>query len=186
MSSTTAGASGTHAPAALDGFEVLDAFHRETIARLDELTALVAGLDGTAAPSAVAREAAAAIVAFFSTASRQHHEDEEQHVFPALLAGATDEGVQAVQRLRQDHGWLQEDWHELQPQIDALASGQSWVDIDTLREGTQIFIALSRDHIALEESIIYPQARARLGEQARREMGREMAARRRGQRSKGS
>lgn len=185
MSSNTAIAKGAEAPAALDGFEVLDAFHRETIARLDELAALVAGLDG-AAPSAVAREAAAAIVAFFSTASHQHHEDEEQHVFPALLAGATEEVVQAVQRLRQDHGWLQEDWHELQPQIDALASGQSWVDTDTLREGTQVFIALSRDHIALEESIIYPQARARLGEQARREMGREMAARRRGQRSKGS
>jgi len=171
-------------PVMLDGFEVLDACHRETIARLDDLAALVAGL-GDAEPDAGTRATAAAIVRFFSTTARQHHEDEEQHVFAQLLASGNDEVAHTVQRLRLDHGWLQEDWHELEPQLDALASGQSWVDRDVLREGVEIFVALSRDHVALEESFIYPQARAQMPAQARVAMGREMAARRRARRGKG-
>jgi hemerythrin-like domain-containing protein len=178
----TMNAATAHEPVMLDGFEVLDACHRETLAKLGELAALVASLDG-ATPGPVARSTAADIVAFFSTTARQHHEDEEAHIFPGLLAGGSEEVVQAVRRLRQDHGWLQEDWHELEPQLDALASGQSWVDIDILREGTEIFVALSRDHVALEESFIYPEARTRMGETERRAMGREMAARRRAKRA---
>lgn len=125
---------------------------------------------------------AAEIVHFFSTTARQHHEDEERHVFPKLMASGDPEIVLAVLRLQQDHGWLQEDWMELSPQLDAVAAGQSWHDLDALREGVEVFIALSHDHIALEESCIYPQARARLRASERREMEREMAARRRAQR----
>lgn len=177
-------AQGVRPPMTIDGFEVLDACHRDLLAKLGELEALVAGLDGTA-PAAAARGVAAEIVAFFSTIARQHHEDEEADVFPGLLAGGSDEVVQAVQRLRQDHGWLQEDWNELEPQLDAIASGQSWVDLDVLREGTEIFVALSRDHVALEESFIYPEARSRMGPEQRHAMGREMAARRRARRAPG-
>ena len=164
-------------PVMLDGFEVLDACHRETLQLLGELAELVARLDG-GAPGEATRRAAAAIVAFFSTTARQHHEDEEQHVFPALLAVGNHEVIQAVNRLRQDHGWLQADWNEIEPQLDALASGQAWVDLDVLREGAEIFVALSRDHVALEEAFIYPQARAAMRDPERRAMGREMAARR--------
>jgi hemerythrin-like domain-containing protein len=170
-------------PPMVDGFEVLDACHRETVAKLDELAALVAAL-GDAEPDAAARATATGIVHFFSTTARAHHEDEEQHVFPELLARSSDEVVQAVRRLRQDHGWLEEDWHELQPQLDALASGQSWVDRDVLREGVEVFVALSRDHVALEESFIYPEARAIIRDPQRRAMGREMAARRRAARGR--
>jgi hemerythrin-like domain-containing protein len=179
----SATARGADAPVMLDGFEVLDACHRETVLKLDELAALVASLDDTT-PGPEARATAASIVAFFSTTARHHHEDEEAHIFPGLLASGDEDVVQAVRRLRQDHGWLQEDWHELQPQLDALASGQSWVDIDILREGTEIFVGLSRDHVALEESFIYPQSRARMGDAERQAMGREMAARRRARRGK--
>lgn len=87
--------------------------------------------------------------------------------------------MQAVLRLSQDHNWLEEDWMEISPQIDSVACGLSWHDLDTLREGVDVFAALSRDHIALEESLIYPHARARLDAVERREMGREMARRRR-------
>jgi hemerythrin-like domain-containing protein len=183
MTSMSAQAGGARTPVMLDGFEVLDACHRETIARLGELAELVAGLDGST-PGAATRQAAAAIVAFFSTTARQHHEDEEKHVFPALLAVGNDEVIQAVNRLRQDHGWLQADWNEIEPQLDALASGQSWVDLDVLREGAEIFVALSRDHVTLEEAFIYPQARAAMRDPERRAMGREMAARRHARRGK--
>jgi len=129
------------------------------------------------------REMAGDVVKFFSTTARQHHEDEERHVFPKALVGSDAEIVQAVLRLQQDHNWLEEDWMELSPHLRALAAGHSLWDLAFLREATEVFTALSHDHMALEESCVYPQARARLKAGERHEMGREMAARRRAQRT---
>ena len=167
--------------ASTDGFDVLDACHRQTLLTLDKLTGLVARLASVGA-DAQARAMATEVVHFFSTTARQHHEDEERHVFPSLALSDDPKVVQAVLRLHEDHNWLEEDWMEISPQIDAVACGLNWSDLDILREGVEIFTALSRDHIELEESLIYPQARARLRVGERREMGREMAARRRAQR----
>jgi hemerythrin-like domain-containing protein len=165
------------APAQLDGFDVLDACHRQTLFTLGKLAALVTRLQNHGADEE-ARSMAREIVEHFSNTARAHHEDEERHVFPALLASNDAAVVQAVRRLQQDHGWLEEDWRALYSQLDAIAGGQVWSDLDTLRECVEVFIALSHDHIALEESLIYPQARARVGAGERREIGREMAARR--------
>jgi len=161
-----------------DGFEVLDACHRQTLAHLDELAALSACIQA-GPPDAATRASAAGIVAFFSTTARQHHEDEERHVLPQMATSDDAAIAQAALRLQQDHDWLEEDWMELSPHLDAIACGQSWYDVDLLREGVQVFIELSRDHIALEESCLYPEVQSRLRPGERREMGREMAARRR-------
>ncbi len=161
-----------------DGFSVLDDCHQMTLAALDRLEALVAQIERREIDP-TARTIAAEIVHHFSKTVREHHQDEERHIFPALASSTDGEVVQSVLRLQQDHDWLEEDWMELSPHLDAVAYGQSWYDVDVLREGVEIFAALSRDHIALEESLLYPQARARLGAGERRAMGREMAARRR-------
>jgi hemerythrin-like domain-containing protein len=170
----------THAPAPSapgDGFEVLDACHRQTLETLRLLDTLAARLTRSA-PDAQTRAMAADVINFFSTVARQHHEDEERHIFPPLLAQGDADIVQAVSRLQQDHHWLDVDWRELAPQLDAVAAGQAWYDLDAMREGIEIFVGLSHDHIELEESLIYPNARLRLGMVERREMAREMAARR--------
>jgi len=164
----------------LDGFEVLDECHRQTVLMLEKLKLLLAGLD-RGEPDAPARDLARDIVAFFSTTARRHHEDEERHIFPELLARSDPDTVQAILRLQQDHHWLEEDWIELSPQVDAIANGQTWYDIDILREGIEIFIALSHEHVTLEESCIYPQARERLGADQRKAMAAEMAVRREAQ-----
>jgi len=166
------------APQTVDGFDVLDACHRQTLFTLGKLSALIARLK-TRGADAHARAMAGEIVRFFSTTARAHHEDEERHVFPKLLATGVPDIVQDVLRLQQDHGWLEEDWMELCPQLDAVAAGNAWYDLDALSQGAKVFTALSHDHIALEETCIYPEARARLHAGERREMGREMAARRR-------
>jgi hemerythrin-like domain-containing protein len=185
MNSTHASTQSAAAAASGDGFDVLDACHRQTLLTLDKLGDLVKRLaDGGA--DAQVRVLAAEIVRFFSTTARQHHEDEERHVFPALATSSNPDVVQAVLRLSQDHNWLEEDWMELSPQVDAVACGLNWYDLDVLREGVEVFTALSRDHITLEESLIYPQARANLRAGERQEMGREMAARRRAQRGRKS
>ena len=167
----------------LDGFEILDAVHQRTLVALGELEALVTHLQSHG-PDAPARAIAADLHRFFSTVARRHHEDEERHIFPPLATHLDPEIVQAVLRLQQDHNWLEEDWMELAPHLDAVASGQTWYDIDVLREGVEVFAALSRDHVALEESCIYPQARRQLDAETRVAMGREMAARRRAGRAK--
>ena len=165
-----------------DGFDVLDACHRQTVFTLGKLAALITRL-ATYGADAQARALAAEIVAHFSVTVRQHHEDEERHVFPKLATSSDPQIVQAVLRLQQDHDWLEEDWMELSPHIEAVAGGQIGYDLDVLREGAAVFTALSHDHIALEELVIYPQARARLHSGENTEMGREMAARRRAARA---
>jgi len=164
-------------PVADDGLDLLDACHVQTALALGKLAALMPRLREHGADP-VARALAREVVDFFTTTSRPHHQDEEQRIFPALMAGDDAGIVQAVLRLQQDHAWLEEDWFELAPQLDALAGGQNWFDIDILCDGVAIFVALSLDHMALEESLIYPAARARLASE-RREAGRKMAARKR-------
>ena len=176
MSSSTA-----HKHVTRDGFEILDECHRDTLVALDTLNGLVSRL-ATEGENDGVRTMATEVVKFFSTTAREHHEDEERHVFPKVLAAGDPEIVQSVLRLQQDHSWLEEDWLELSSHLKALAAGQSWWDIDFLREASEVFTALSHDHMALEESCIYPQARAQLQAGERREMGREMAARRRAHR----
>ncbi|WP_372525388.1 hemerythrin domain-containing protein [Piscinibacter sp.] len=178
----TAAAASLHATATGDGFAALDACHQQTLMLLDELSDLVARVEQGNIDAAT-RERAGVIAKFFSTTAREHHEDEERHVFPPLVATANPEVIQAVLRLQQDHGWLEEDWFELAPHVQAVAGGYNWYDIDMLREGVAVFSALYHDHIELEESFIYPEAQARMPVGERREMGREMAARHRAERA---
>jgi len=170
-------------PSLDDAFEVLDACHKKILLALDKLSALVARLE-TAGTDPEACSMASEVLTFFSTTVRLHHEDEERHIFPGLATDGDAETVQAVLRLQQDHDWLEEDWMALSPHLAAIAAGQTWWEVESLRDGVTVFSALLRDHIALEESLIYPQARQRLQGVQRRDMGREMAERRRAVRSK--
>jgi len=163
------------AAATRSAFGVLDECHRRTLAALDKLEAIVEHIDDDV--DAQTRMLAAEVVRHFSTTVREHHEDEERHVFPKLLATAETE--QTILRLQQDHHWLEEDWRELEPHLDAIARGQNWYDVAFLRDGVTVFSALARDHIELEETCLYPEARARTGAVEAEAMGREMAARRR-------
>lgn len=174
----------THRPAEpdtqetlVDGFAVLDGCHRQTVFALGKLAALLTRLDRHGEDDA-ARELASEVVRHFGTTARLHHEDEELHVFPRLADDGDERMRDAVARLKQDHAWIEHDWSELEPQLQAVAEGQSWWDLDRLRETADIFIALAQDHIALEESLIYPQVRTRVPDRDRRDMAREMAARR--------
>ncbi|MDE1948432.1 MAG: hemerythrin domain-containing protein [Burkholderiales bacterium] len=148
---------------ALPPFEALDRTHREVMQVLGRFERLLAHIDESGA-DAVARASAAEIAAFFNGHAREHHAEEERLVFPGLLASGNAPLVQHVLRLQQDHGWLEEDWLELEPQIDAIARGYNWYDLNMLRAALPIFTALYQDHIALEESLIYPEAKRRQAE----------------------
>ena len=115
---------------------------------------------------------------FFNGEARQHHLDEEKHIFPPLLASQNAEIVQATEHLIQDHGWLEENWIQIAPSLEAATHGNLWFDPAELRHALEVFEALYLDHILLEESIAYPEAKKRLQGLDTLGMGREMAKRR--------
>ena len=142
---------------ALSPLEVLDTDHRQMVVMLAKLGELIVeGCDLSAPPT---RALALEVHTFFGEHARRHHADEELHVFPDLR-NSSDASIRAhAERLQQDHRWLEQDWLELAPSVSAVADGIGGVDEDMLREAVEIFTALYQEHIVLEESIAYPEAR---------------------------
>ena len=138
--------------------EMLDTTHREVMRVLGRLQQWVEQLDAQGI-DADTRRTAGEICSFFDGGVREHHEAEELHVFPALVASQDATLVQHVRRLQQDHGWIEEDWLELRPQLQAVVDGINGYDLAFLRAAVPVFTELYRDHIALEESVVYPESR---------------------------
>ena len=158
-------------------FDFLDRSHQELQRQLVALRRLVGAVaDDTL--DAAGRDELKRTIAWFNREARQHHLDEEHHVFPPLLQSTDANVVQTTLRLRQDHGWIEENWLELEPSLEAAAGGYSWFDRDTLAQGVEVFEQLYIDHLTLEESLAYPEASKRLAQTDTSGMGREMAARR--------
>ncbi len=150
---------------ALPPLDALDQTHRQMMVVLEDLKVLAGHLEEQGI-DVTAREKARKICEFFAGTARTHHADEETLVFPALVRTDDPTLIQHVLRLQQDHGWLEEDWLELAPQLQAVAEGYSWYELDSLRAGIEVFTALYHDHIALEESLIYPEAKRQLDVEA--------------------
>jgi hemerythrin-like domain-containing protein len=141
--------------------EALQSTHHELLLALDQLTRLLRDIAEQGATPDL-RAIAHSLTRFLDETGHPHHADEERSIFPALLAGGDADLVQHVHRLQQDHGWLEQDWLELGPQLDALAHGIGGVDLTALTAAAEVYCALYREHIALEESVVYPEAH-RLG-----------------------
>ena len=157
----------TRAVATNRDFKGLDAYHREIVEHLDRLDALVAHLvEHGVDPRSQAD--ARRIEAFFSETCQQHQQDEEAKVFPALMNSDDESLVATVRMLQQDHGWIEEDWLAIAPRLRTIAAGYSWYDPDELRHAVGVFLDLCREHVQLEESIIFPEARAMAAKLTRR------------------
>ena len=164
-------------PVAIAVFEFLDSTHQDIQRYLQQLHALVDAIENDGL-NQVNRGQARRVLDYFNSEARQHHLDEEKHIFPALLASQNAEVVQATEHLIQDHGWLEENWIHIAPSLEAATGGNLWFDTMELRHALEVFEALYLDHIVLEESIAYPEAKKRLIGMDTLGMGREMAKRR--------
>ena len=138
--------------------EGLERTHREIVEMLAHLHLLIEKIQVRGVDAGV-RKLAQDICLFFDETACPHHAAEEEFVFADLLDDGEPELVQVVKRLQQDHGWLEEDWIELSPHLRAAANGQAWYDIDVLRSAVPTFTELYREHIALEDSVVYPASR---------------------------
>lgn len=143
---------------ALPAFETLEHAHQSALKMLQHLDALIQELELQGIDDK-ARRSAREVLDYFNGPGLDHHAQEELHVFPTLLASGDAELVHHVQRLRQDHGWIEEDWRELEPQVQAVADGYTWYDLPMLRAAMPVFQGLVQEHIALEECVVYPAAR---------------------------
>jgi hemerythrin-like domain-containing protein len=143
---------------ATDRFQALDACHQQIHLHLEQLADVLVQIEAQADESQY-RQQAEVIEAFFSGSSRQHHAEEEKNVFPALLASDNAELVHAVRTLKQDHGWIEQNWLELAPMLRAIAQGEDWVDMAELKHTVEVFLSLCHDHIVLEETLIYPESK---------------------------
>lgn len=149
------------APApAMPSFAVLDDTHARALQMLEQFDMLIQHLDRVGLDDR-ARRSAAEICAFFDGPGRSHHADEERLVFPGLLASGDDQMKQHIHRLQQDHGWIEEDWRELEPHVRSIAENYAGFDLEMLRHALPVFSELYHEHIALEESLIYPEAKRR-------------------------
>lgn len=134
--------------------ELMDETHREiaqVLAQMEQLAQLLA----LPAPQAQAAVLAAQACSFFNGPARAHHEAEETQVFPRLLAGHDADVRAQVQRLQQDHNWIEEDWLEIEPQLQAVARGEHPETQDFLRPALAEFTSLYRAHLAVEEALLH-------------------------------
>ncbi len=144
----------------MPSFETLDHTHRLMLQTLDELERLITILGQPGQADATAA-LATRVCSFYNNTARAHHEAEETFVFPNLLAEHNPTLLAHVRRLQQDHMWLEEDWLELEPHLQAVALGYVGEHPEFLRATLPEFAATCREHIALEETLVYPEARRR-------------------------
>ena len=147
----------------------LDAYHAQVRGHLDRLAVLATRVENGQFDAETSAEACA-VEAFFSGSMQDHHRVEESGVFPVLLASDDVELVNVVRTLQQDHGWMEQNWIELAPQLRAIAQGNGWIDPAEFMHAAEVFLELSYGHAALEEALVYPRSRAIQGEEATRQV----------------
>lgn len=140
-------------------FAALDTCHQQMLTQLKALTDLAKRIESEGIDADV-QQPADQIETFFSGTSRAHHAQEEKVVFPPILAGDDETLKATVKTLQQDHGWIEENWIELSPKLRAIASGNNWFEPAELVSQVEVFVTLVQNHIALEESTVYPAAKS--------------------------
>jgi hemerythrin-like domain-containing protein len=147
------------ATAAAPVLDRVDATHAQMRYWLGELQALVNHMEDRGWDT-WARDHARSVIDFFSNTARQHHADVDRQVCP-LVQGRGDDFLDShIDRLRQDQGWLEENWREVHAQLQPVAEGFGGYDIDMLRHASDVYAALLLEHLALEQGTVFPAARA--------------------------
>jgi len=131
-----------------------------------------------------ARQAARDVMRYFDVAAPLHHQDEELHVFPPLLQqgqGLDPKLREIVTKLIHDHRAMETHWSAARTTLSWIAEGgaQDWTPLSAEQtEALSRFSALYAEHIADEESIVYPAARSSMAPSAIVVMSKDMMRRR--------
>lgn len=158
-------------------FEMLHACH-ERVQRTLALQARLCEHLQRKGCDASAQGAARDVLRYFDLAAPLHHEDEERHVFPALRS-STDAALHAaVERLQGEHAAMAERWTLARAALLALADGRIAQFSEDQHAALAAFAAGYAEHIELEETLVYPAARAAMDAAALQAMAEDMRRRR--------
>ena len=120
-----------------------------------------------------AEETARLIHRYFSTAGKHHHRDEEDDLFPMLIEHEAALNT-LVETLREAHRTMDSVWEQLQAMLTDLPS----VDTAAFELIAEQFIAMNREHVALENRELLPRAATLLSNKQQEQLGQAMATRR--------
>ena len=132
--------------------------------------------------SAKERSAVESALAYFRTGGLRHTQDEEESLFPRMAAAGGAESLAELGKLEHEHS----EANELHGIVDELfsewmAAGQiAEAQREALRAATDRLQDLYREHIRVEEEIVFPQAARQLDAAALAAIGAEFRARRLG------
>ncbi len=118
-----------------------------------------------------AQAAAGRVHHYFAQAGRWHHEDEERDLAPLLQRHADSAWSAVIARLMGEHRALEQAYAPLKPLLQALPMIPADLPIEP-------YVSLMRAHMAAENTVLLPRARAVLEASEVAALGRAMAARR--------
>lgn len=149
--------------------------------RIRHFTAVAVRLAESEAPVAELAAAAAAVLRYYTVALPLHEADENDSVYPRLHAAALPPSIAAANRAMVDqHAAINALCAELMPQWTAIAAGGAGAAAAARASGAaarQLQAAWS-EHLALEETVIFPALRHYLSLDALAAIRAEMSGRR--------
>src|SRR5665213_518366 len=163
-----------------DPIGMLKDCHRR-IERFLNILCLVAERPGDRSLTEEERSAVKAALQYFHTGGERHTADEEESLFPRLCSATEDGDAEVIERLEGDHTHAA----ELHESVDWLYT--AWISDGVLEPGdhqrlvshTANLKQLYKQHIEIEETIIFPRAAEILDRQTIAAIGQEFNTRRR-------
>jgi hemerythrin-like domain-containing protein len=155
--------------------------HRRIEMFLGSLQAAAKMIDGPLTDEV--RTALDSALRYFREAAPKHNADEEESLFPRLrqaAASETQSGLQALTGLEGEHRWAAP-LHEEVDQLGRkyLSDGHlSAAETSTFRKAVDSLASMYRQHIAIEDSLVFPLAARILSREDKTAIAGEMAARR--------
>lgn len=122
------------------------------------------------------QQAAGAILRYFNTSGLYHHQDEEENLFPALRAVEELSLTALMAELLEQHEFMLEQWAILKLQLERISSAETDARLDN--QLVETFTLAYRNHIAIENEQLLPQAKKLLPEVLLTQLGAKMAKRR--------
>ena len=153
-----------------NGLEVIRAYHRNLLAKGQELLSLVEDL-ATGGMTKELAEQCIAIHCHYARTTILHHQDEEKGLFPVIIRKSPlIDGM--IERLAIDHGEIEEAWEEVS---ELLGKPEQLTDVETLKQRVGIFEKLLREHLTREDEDFLPQIELLVDSEQLRKMGGRMA-----------
>jgi hemerythrin-like domain-containing protein len=123
--------------------------------------------------------AASDVLRYFDVAAPLHHQDEELHVFPFLRKSNVVAIQTYVNRVQTEHQRMDEQWSVLRGYLRDFAVDVNAQWSQAFEDCSASFQLLYKEHLSIEEQLLFPALTMRVTPEELENMGVEMQQRRR-------